>query len=96
MEPTLSNNSLIVIDRYLYKVFEIKRGDILIVNVKNEEVIKRIAYLPNEKLIHQDKSITLKNDEIYLLGDNPKESIDSRFYGPVNTENILGKIFLSF
>lgn len=28
--------------------------------------------------------ITLKSDEYYLLGDNRKESLDSRVYGPFN------------
>lgn len=96
MHPTLKNNSLIIIDRYFFKLFEIKRGDILILSVKDEEMIKRIAFLPGEKMEIEGNEINLKGDEIYVLGDNPKESIDSRNYGPVKTNNIVGKIFLSF
>jgi signal peptidase I len=96
MHPTLKNNSLIIVDKYLYKLFEIKRGDILILAIKDEEMIKRIAYLPGEKMEIEGHEINLKDDEIYVLGDNPKESIDSRNYGPVKTNNIVGKIFLSF
>lgn len=96
MHPTLKNNSLIIIDKYLYKIFDIQRGDILILQIKNEEVIKRLAFLPGENAEFNNETISLKNNEIYILGDNPKESIDSRNFGPVNTKNIIGKIFLSF
>jgi hypothetical protein len=44
----------------------------------------------------EEGKLTLKKDEIYVLGDNPKESIDSRMYGPLKINNIIGKIFLSF
>lgn len=96
MNPTLTNNSMIVIDKYMYKLFDIKRGDILILEIEKEEVIKRLAFLPGEKADFNGKLVSLKENEIYILGDNPKESIDSRNYGPVKTELIIGKIFLSF
>jgi len=36
--------------------------------------------------------ITLKDSEIFVAGDNRDESIDSRFYGPVNTSEVVGKV----
>lgn len=36
--------------------------------------------------------VTLGKDEYFLMGDNRIESMDSRIIGPVNRENILGKI----
>jgi len=96
MQPTLKNNSLIIVDQYLYKLFTIKKEDILIFRVKDEEVIKRIHGLPKETIDTEEGKLTLKKDEIYVLGDNPKESIDSRMYGPLKINNIIGKIFLSF
>lgn len=96
MHPTLKNNTLIVVDKYLFKLFEIKKGDILILQVKNEEMIKRIAHLPGEKFELDGTEISLNKNEIYVLGDNPKESIDSRNYGPLKGENIIGKVFISF
>jgi len=96
MNPTLQNNSLIIIDKYLFKLFNIQKGDILVVTHQKEDMIKRLAYLPGEKFEINGKEIKLQNDEIYILGDNPKESIDSRNYGPVKTNSIVGKIFLSF
>ena len=39
-----------------------------------------------------DYPITLKNDEIFLLGDNREDSIDSRMFGPVKTKETLGEL----
>jgi len=96
MLPTLKNNSMIIVDQYLFKLFTIKKEDILIFRVENDEVIKRIHGLPGETIETKERQLTLKKDEIYVLGDNPKESIDSRMYGPLKINNIVGKIFLSF
>ncbi|MFP4643205.1 MAG: signal peptidase I [Spirochaetales bacterium] len=34
----------------------------------------------------------LADDEIFLIGDNRKASIDSRDYGPVRTEDVRGRV----
>lgn len=34
----------------------------------------------------------LDSDEVFLLGDNMKNSLDSRFFGPINIKEIKGKI----
>lgn len=49
-----------------------KIGDVVIVKHHRVEVLKRIH--------------DLKEDVVYLLGDNPQESTDSRHYGwlPIN------------
>lgn len=36
--------------------------------------------------------VTLKDGEIFVVGDNRQESIDSRFYGPVNAAQIVGRV----
>jgi signal peptidase I len=43
-----------------------------------------------------DKEITLKNKEYFILGDNTKNSIDSRYsnIGNIQETNIIGKIIL--
>jgi signal peptidase I len=40
--------------------------------------------------------ITLKENEYFLIGDNVDMSFDSRETGPVDDEQIIGRIFLSF
>lgn len=41
-------------------------------------------------------SITLKNDEYFVLGDNRLVSYDSRNIGPIKYENILGRVFVLY
>lgn len=36
--------------------------------------------------------IKLKAGEIFVIGDNRDESIDSRFYGPISTDKVIGKV----
>lgn len=38
--------------------------------------------------------VKLAEDEIFLMGDNREKSTDSRIFGPVKQNNILGKIML--
>ena len=39
-----------------------------------------------------DYPITLKSDEIFLLGDNRENSVDSRLFGPVKQKETLGEL----
>lgn len=38
-----------------------------------------------------DKPLKLGPDELFVLGDNPHNSEDSRFWGPLKREEVLGK-----
>jgi signal peptidase I len=44
----------------------------------------------------QMKPITLKENEYFLIGDNLDMSFDSRETGPIEKDQIIGRIFLSF
>ena len=41
-------------------------------------------------------AIELGSDEYFLVGDNRPGSTDSRFFGPVDIDHILGRIFLRY
>ena len=72
MYPTYEDNEIIWGTR-LFKRKNLKVGDVVVAKFVSEEneghttIIKRIS--------------RLKEDKVYLLGDNPKESYDSRYYG---------------
>lgn len=96
MYPILKNNTFLIADRYLYKLFEIQKNDILLLEVDKKEVVKKIVGFPGENINIENKKITLEKNEIYVLGENLPESIDSREYGPLKTNQIIGKIVLVF
>ena len=65
---------------------EIKNGDVFINDkVLNEEYIN--------KETDGDISVTLKNNQYFVLGDNRNESSDSRSFGPISANDIEGKVF---
>jgi signal peptidase I len=96
MQPTLPNGSYAIVDKYLFKLFEIRKNDILLFKKENEEVVKKISGFPNEKILIENKEYELGPDEVFLLGENLSESIDSREYGALPTKSIQGKIVISY
>lgn len=55
-----------------------KVGDVVILRHDNKELIKRIS--------------ELSGNGVYVLGDNPKESSDSRQYGWLPISTVLGVV----
>ena len=40
----------------------------------------------------ENTTFTLEEDQIYVLGDNADESVDSRYFGPVTKSNVEGLV----
>lgn len=55
-----------------------KKGDVVIVKHHRLELIKRVDQL--------------QDDKVYVLGDNPAESTDSRHYGWLPLSSVLGVV----
>jgi nickel-type superoxide dismutase maturation protease len=55
-----------------------KKGDVVIVKHHRLELIKRVDQL--------------QEDKVFLLGDNPDESTDSRHYGWLPLSSIMGVV----
>lgn len=64
---------------------EIKNG---VLYINDEEIEEEYAY---GQTSDYDK-ITLGEDEYFILGDNRPISKDSRYFGPVKEEEIIGKV----
>lgn len=59
---------------------KLEPGDTIIFEHDNREKIKRIS--------------EIKDDELYVLGDHPEASTDSRQFGWIKRNTILGKVVL--
>lgn len=58
--------------------FKLKVGDIVAIEVHGKKMVKRIHYI--------------RGREVIVIGDNKKESTDSRKFGPIKKEQIIGKV----
>lgn len=97
MDPTFSDGDYLIVDEISYKFTEPKEGDVIIFRYPNNPskfFIKRISGLPNQTLEINEKTIVLKDNEYFVLGDNSAVSSDSRMWGPVTENLIIGRAFL--
>lgn len=68
----------------------------------NEIFIKKVGATEFEKLDEQDitkdfsftAEWTLLPDELFVMGDNRKNSLDSRYFGPIKKDTIIGRAFV--
>lgn len=58
--------------------FNLEKGDLVSVKKQGKDLIKRVK--------------TIKESEIFVLGDNEKVSLDSRSFGWINKKEIIGKV----
>lgn len=54
---------------------------------------KTLPYGPNiTEPAEQNIDVTLAKDQLFVCGDNRTNSLDSRFFGPINTSQVIGKL----
>jgi len=58
------------------------------------KILDESYYLPEGRITRGDIVIELDNDEYYVLGDNRSASSDSRQWGPLKKDNIIGRVWL--
>ena len=77
MEPTIRRGSFIFGVRC---VGELELGDIVVFEHDNLFIMKRIAALPGDDILVNGVNLTVPVSFYFMLGDNPDESIDSRYW----------------
>lgn len=73
---------------------EINNGQIMIYNLAGEKSVLEEPYLPDSILTNWSKKMTLSQSEYFVLGDNRLASADSRRWGSLPRENIIGRALL--
>ncbi len=68
----------------------IKNGQVIIQKNDHSFILEE-PYLPKGTKTPGSLEVHLKDDEYFVLGDNRASSLDSRFFGPVSGNLIIGK-----
>lgn len=82
MEPTLKMGQEVLCFNWAYIFIQPKVGDIVVVKVNGKEMVKRIQKVDGRR--------------IFIMGDNKKDSLDSRELGWIDKKNLIGKVILVF
>lgn len=75
----------------------VKGGEVTVYNTDSPSGFQPDKTLPYSKLTtipysSGDIDITLNDNELYVCGDNRPNSLDSRTFGPINTDQVVGKL----
>lgn len=104
MLPTVNESGdLVIVDNFSYKILskDFKKGDVVISicpTQRNKLVCKRIIAtegdrIPTTPLMQSHRSMLhVPVGHVWLAGDNPKNSTDSRYYGPVSVGLLQGRV----
>ncbi len=97
-EPTSTNK--LVVKRVIglpNDILYLKDGNIYINDKKlTESYLRANTITSGNTFIGNDDKISIPSDSYFLLGDNREKSEDSRKFGFVPKENILGKVLLVY
>ena len=72
------------------ETIEIKEGRIFI----NDSILDESIYLSEEVMTQGGIRVELSEGEYFVLGDNRKASSDSRQWGALPRENIIGQVWI--
>lgn len=93
----LPRNSSFFIKRVIglpNETVEIKNGKIHLLTQIETDFVLQEKYIDGASITYPDSNITLKENEYFLMGDNREKSLDSRMWGPISKNDILGRAFI--
>lgn len=76
------------------ETIEIKDGYVFIYDINNQKsLLDEYDYLSPGLKTNGNRKWQLEENQYYMLGDNRQHSLDSRSFGPVSGELIVGKVW---
>lgn len=81
MFPTIKPDQGVLSFDWAYFFSSPKIGDIVVIKHNGKEMVKRIQKTDGRRF--------------FVIGDNEKDSLDSRKLGPIKKEQIIGKVIWS-
>jgi len=75
---------------------EIRRGKVIIYNQVHPDgfVLDESGYLGAGTLTQDMARVALHDDEYYVMGDNRMFSYDSRAFGPISKDKVIGRVLM--
>lgn len=65
MQPTLNNGDIVLLNKFQYRLFDVKRNQIIALNYKDTKyMVKRVIGLPGEKIEFKDNILYI-NDKAF-------------------------------
>ncbi len=122
MEPTLHPRDRVLVTKFIYRLREPMRGDVVVLRYPRNtqrNYIKRVVGLPGEKIqikkgilyangervqeayldadiVGDYGPVTVPEDSVIVMGDNRNNSEDSRAFGAVKQNLIVGQAVLIY
>lgn len=95
MSPMLNPGEVLFIRDEAFAHRDPRRGELVAARPMacgGKAFVKRIVGMPGERVWVGERSWTLGDQEYFILGDQPNHSVDSRIFGPVTREELIGSV----
>ena len=97
MAPQLRSGELVLVEEEAYRDRPPHRGDVVAAQpaaLEGRALVKRLVGLPHDRIEVDGRTWQLGGGQFFLLGDQRADSMDSRTFGPVSRDELVGLVSL--